>query len=131
MTNNAALQKESKDASHKQRGSHDKNNLKKTLNEGNSNMTTDAINDMQLRLKSQKAAQIAGGHVSAELRIDRLKRSIAILEQNGDALCDACLLYTSDAAGDPLPVQLTGPRIIKTTPGKPSTQFASALVTHP
>jgi hypothetical protein len=34
---------------------------------------------MQLRLKSQKAAQIAGGHVSAELRIDRLKRSIAIL----------------------------------------------------
>jgi len=52
-------------------------------------MTTDVINDMQLRLKSQKAAQIAGGHVSAELRIDRLKRSIAILESNGDALCDA------------------------------------------
>ena len=52
-------------------------------------MTTDVINDMQLRLKSQKAAQIAGGHVSAELRIDRLKRSIAILERNGDALCDA------------------------------------------
>jgi len=49
-------------------------------------MTTDVINDMQLRLKSQKAAQIAGGHVSAELRIDRLKRSIAILESNGDAL---------------------------------------------
>ena len=52
-------------------------------------MTTDVINDMQLRLKSQKAAQIAGGHVSAELRIDRLKRSIAILERNGAALCDA------------------------------------------
>ena len=52
-------------------------------------MTGDTIQGMQQRLDAQKQAQIAGGAVSAELRIDRLKRCIAILESNGDDLIDA------------------------------------------
>ena len=52
-------------------------------------MTGDTIQGMQQRLDAQKQAQIAGGAVSADLRIDRLKRCIAILESNGDDLIDA------------------------------------------
>ncbi|MCH1556161.1 MAG: coniferyl aldehyde dehydrogenase [Pseudomonadales bacterium] len=50
---------------------------------------TDAFTDMQDRLDSQKRAQIAGGFVPLEQRLDRLKRCISILEGNGAALCDA------------------------------------------
>ena len=40
-------------------------------------------------LHQQRQAQIKGGAVSAALRIDRLRRAVNVLEQNGDAFCDA------------------------------------------
>jgi coniferyl-aldehyde dehydrogenase len=44
---------------------------------------------MQNTLDRQRQAQIKGGEVPASLRIDRLKRAIAVLETHGDAFCDA------------------------------------------
>ena len=52
-------------------------------------MSNDTLNEMQQRLDSQKRAQIAGGAVSAELRIDRLRRCVDILERGGDELIEA------------------------------------------
>lgn len=40
-------------------------------------------------LNRQKKSYIAEGEVTAEKRIDRLDRTISILENNGDRLCDA------------------------------------------
>ncbi len=45
--------------------------------------------EMQAILDRQKAAHIAAGEVSAEVRIDRIDRAINILKQNGDKLADA------------------------------------------
>ena len=52
-------------------------------------MSNNTLNEMQQRLDSQKRAQIAGGAVSAELRIDRLRRCVDILERGGDELIEA------------------------------------------
>lgn len=52
-----------------------------------SEMTT--VDMMQQTLDRQRQAQIKGGEVSASLRIDRLKRAIAVLETHGDAFCEA------------------------------------------
>ncbi len=47
------------------------------------------LEDMQSMLKSQSAAYIAEGVVTAETRIDRLDRTINILVQHKDELCEA------------------------------------------
>ena len=47
------------------------------------------VETMQDILHQQRQAQIKGGAVSAALRIDRLRRAVNVLEQNGDAFCDA------------------------------------------
>ncbi|MGB1616743.1 MAG: coniferyl aldehyde dehydrogenase [Pseudomonadales bacterium] len=56
-------------------------------------VTTDSkapsLAEMQDRLNAQKKAQIAGGYVPLAQRLDRLKRCVSILENNGSALCDA------------------------------------------
>ena len=52
-------------------------------------MSSDTLNETQQRLDSQKRAKIAGGSVSAELRIDRLRRCVNILERGGDELIEA------------------------------------------
>jgi len=44
---------------------------------------------MQTTLDRQRQAQIKAGEVPASLRIDRLKRAIAVLETHGDAFCAA------------------------------------------
>jgi len=44
---------------------------------------------MQTTLDRQRQAQIKGGEAPASLRIDRLKRAIAVLETHGDDFCAA------------------------------------------
>ena len=50
------------------------------------NLTVETMQDI---LHQQQQAQIKGGAVSAALRIDRLRRAVSVLEQNGDAFCNA------------------------------------------
>lgn len=46
-------------------------------------------NEMQEILDRQKQSRIAEGFVSAETRIDRIDRAIAIIQNHGDRLCEA------------------------------------------
>ena len=56
------------------------------------NHSETTVTALQAQLDTQRAAYLAEGHVSAEVRIDRLERAVSLLQ--------TCLLYTSPSPRD-------------------------------